>query len=135
MRTLLRTLTAKSPLKFGQYSDSRVGELLKMQFSEGGVYLSWVYFHCDKISFVPEVLEELRIDEDLIIEKPGKDPSKFFKWKSEKLTDLEKICAYHAKNRHQKREKQMDRYFHKVMHGTSSRQRRNHGKSVKMPGK
>lgn len=70
---LLRTLTEKSYLKFGQHADFRVGELLKMDKKK---YLRWVYFNCSMISFVPELLDTLNIGEEWRINKPGTDPEK-----------------------------------------------------------
>jgi len=68
---LLRTLTEKSQLKFGKYADLTVREVINLQHPS---YLRWCYFDCNKISFVDEILEELRIPENYRIEKPGKNP-------------------------------------------------------------
>ena len=68
----LRTLTEKSILGFGKYSDMRVGEVLKM--SSGTNYLRWVYYNLSMINFCDLVLYELYIHTDLIIKKPGKNP-------------------------------------------------------------
>lgn len=71
----LRTLTAKSTLGFGKYSDMRVGGVLKL--SSGHWYLVWVYYNYSMISFDEEVLEELIIKEADRIDKPGTDPEMY----------------------------------------------------------
>lgn len=73
MVTLLRTLTRKSLLKYGKYSDYRVGDVLSL----GNIrYLRWFYYTFDKINFTDEILDELKITEEWRIEKPGSDPNK-----------------------------------------------------------
>ena len=71
----LRTLTVKSTLGFGKYSDERVGGVLK--FSSGHWYLAWVYYNCSMINFNEEVLEELMIRKGYRIDKPGTDPGMY----------------------------------------------------------
>ena len=68
--TLLRTLTEKSQLKFGKYADSTVKEVINSRHLG---YLRWCYFNCSKISFIEDILEELKISENYRIEKPGKN--------------------------------------------------------------
>ncbi len=77
---LLRTLTEKSYLKFGQFQKYRVGEVLIMGQKK---YLRWVYFNCSMINFNDELLDKLNITEDFRIPKPGTEPEKY-----KQLTDL-----------------------------------------------
>jgi hypothetical protein len=65
---LLRTLTRKSIIGFGQYSEMSVGQIIDMQ---KGLYLIWIYFHVEGISFSPEVFDELKLYEKYRISKPG----------------------------------------------------------------
>lgn len=69
--TLLRTLTRKSILKFGQYSDLQVQNLLDLQRYK---YLRWVYFNCSNISFMNDILDEIKIPLNFRIVKPSKNP-------------------------------------------------------------
>jgi hypothetical protein len=76
----LRTLTKKSVLGFGKYSDLTVMHVLNSNHTR---YLRWVYYNCDMISFMDDILEEIRIPETHRIEKPGKNPEMH-----EELNDL-----------------------------------------------
>lgn len=69
--TLLRTLTRKSILKFGKYSDLQVQNLLDLQRYK---YLRWVYFNCSNISFMNDILDEIKIPLNFRIVKPSKNP-------------------------------------------------------------
>lgn len=69
----LRKLTEKSQLKFGKYSDCTVGNLLHLTKY---YYLRWVYYNCSQINFNESVLNELHIDEEWRINKPGVAPEK-----------------------------------------------------------
>jgi hypothetical protein len=70
--TLLRTLTRKSTLKFGQYYDLTVQNVLDSQHSRGKSLLRWYYFNSDRISFIDDLLDELNIIPEFRITKPGK---------------------------------------------------------------
>jgi len=74
----LRTLTEKSTLGFGKYSDARVGNVLKL--SSGHWYLAWIYFNCSMINFCDEVMDKLMIRDDYVIKKPGTDPEMWDKY-------------------------------------------------------
>lgn len=67
----LRTLTRKSTLGFGKYHDFTVGYVLDRWHT---CYLRWVYYNCDMISFVDEILDAIKIPLEYRIEKPGKFP-------------------------------------------------------------
>jgi hypothetical protein len=78
--TLLRKLTRKSILKFGQYSDLQVQNLLDLQRYK---YLRWVYFNCSNISFMDDILDEIRIPLNFRIQKPSKNPDLHLKLQEE----------------------------------------------------
>ena len=67
--TLLRTMTRKSLMKFGEYYEYTVDQLLQLKLHS---YLRWVYYNCEQINFTIDILEEIHIDE-MQIDKPGKD--------------------------------------------------------------
>ena len=71
----LRTLTEKSTIGFGKYSEMRVGEVLEI--AGGPYYLSWVYYNCSMISFDEDILNRIGIFNKLLIEKPGKNPQMY----------------------------------------------------------
>ena len=71
--TYLRTLTQKSVMKFGKYSDITVKNLLDLNKT---TYLRWCYYNCSEITFTEDILELIRIPPDFRIEKPSKCPDK-----------------------------------------------------------
>ena len=64
----LRTMTEKSIIGFGKYTDLSVGNLLSMNKTRE---LRWIYFNCSFLTFMPEILEKIGITEHFKIEKPG----------------------------------------------------------------
>lgn len=106
--TLLRKLSRKSQLKFGIYSDNTVQDLLTFKKYN---YLRWVYFNCDRISFLDDILDELSITKEYRINKPAKAPEKFrllFIEKEEKMYGITK----HIRDKKQKKD---DRVKHKLI--------------------
>lgn len=69
----LRTMARKSVFNGGKHEGRSVQQLLDLQHTR---YLRWVYFNLSKISFLPDILDEIGITEEWRIEKPGKDPEK-----------------------------------------------------------
>jgi hypothetical protein len=67
----LRTLTAKSTLGFGKDSDTPIRFMIDQHKQS---YLRWVYFNASMISFTEEILNELKIDPEFRIAKPGTNP-------------------------------------------------------------
>jgi len=67
----LRTLTFKSMLLFGKYANLTVQNIVD---SGKTLYLVWVYYNLDGISFNEEVLKAIGITE--YINKPGSDETK-----------------------------------------------------------
>ncbi len=70
--TLLRTLTFKSSLRFGEYYDLTVDEVIRYKGIKGIKFLTWAYYKSSKISFVQNVLDALGITKQNEIDKPGK---------------------------------------------------------------
>ena len=68
--TLLRTLTRKSKLKYGQSFDRTVADML----IQDRMRLARDYFHLSAITFTDEVLDEIGIPLEMRISKPGKLP-------------------------------------------------------------
>jgi hypothetical protein len=67
---LLRTMTLKSRINFGQYRDLCVQELINLNVH---IELIKMYYLLEKITFTEDVLTILRINDDRAITKPGKD--------------------------------------------------------------
>jgi hypothetical protein len=125
---LLRTLTEKSTLGFGQYFDMTVFKLIEMQRCQ---YLRWVYFNCSNVSFCESVLNELKITEEFRILKPGKNNNLYLEIQNKLREDLpdwkkEKI-EKRAKN-HSKAKTIHSVKSHKAENYKSVLQRKNHGK-------
>jgi hypothetical protein len=71
---LLRKLTEKSTLKFGQYHNVPLYNLLDLNRY---TYLRWVYYNSSNITFMENILLRIGILESEFIEKPGKNPDLF----------------------------------------------------------
>ena len=71
MTILLRTLARKSVLDFGKYKDRSVQQIIDLKNYRA---LRWYYYNYSMISFLPDILDEIGITEDMRIPKPGKDP-------------------------------------------------------------
>lgn len=68
--TLLRTLTRKSVIGFGEYKDLRVNDMIKTsKYGE----LRYLYFNCSQLSFTADVLDAINLPEQFRITKPGKN--------------------------------------------------------------
>lgn len=67
--TYLRTMTRKSLMKFGKYAELTVDQLIQQDKRH---YLRWLYYNAAQITFTPDVLELIHIEE-MQIDKPGKD--------------------------------------------------------------
>lgn len=65
----LRTLTRKSIIGFGNFKDLTVGNLLDTRQHKALVRM---YYNLSNITFVPEILDEIMINPDIRIDKPGK---------------------------------------------------------------
>lgn len=83
--TLLRTLARKSVLDFGKYEGRTVQQMLDLKNYRA---LRWYYYNYSKISFMPDILEEIGIPDGWRIPKPGKDPEKnesLNRWKEQNV--------------------------------------------------
>lgn len=67
---LLRTMTLKSKFDFGVSKGFSVEDLIKIGRKQ---YLIFSYFKYERITFIPEILDELGIKEEHRIIKPGKN--------------------------------------------------------------
>ena len=68
---VLRKMTFKSIMGFGKYADLSVKQILDIGDDH---YLRWVYYNASHINFFDDVLQAMRIPDNGIIEKPGKNP-------------------------------------------------------------
>lgn len=68
---LLRTLTLKSTISFGKYYNSTIEFIINSVGNVGKEYLRWCYYNIEGISFNDEILDILKITNDLRINKPG----------------------------------------------------------------
>ena len=73
----LRTLTEKSKLGYGRYSDYTVRTVLD-KTDQGKEYIQWMYYNLSMISFHEDVLNEIGIEPKDRIEKPGAMPGWFY---------------------------------------------------------
>ena len=73
-RVVLRKLSLRSVMSFGKYEGYCVQQVLDSNPMYGRKYLIWCYYNLSNIGFITEVLNVLKIPENLLIEKPGKDP-------------------------------------------------------------
>lgn len=71
----LRTLTGKSKMGFGRFSNLTVNQILKKP--QGDYYIRWAYYRMSMISFHEDILNIVGIKPDDRIEKPGNAPAKF----------------------------------------------------------
>ena len=70
----LRKLTWKSVIDFSsKYQGLTIQEMFDQHHT---ATLRWYYYNYDKISFIPEILRAIGIEEENEISKPGKDPEK-----------------------------------------------------------
>ncbi|MBQ4009143.1 MAG: hypothetical protein II604_00395 [Bacteroidales bacterium] len=128
-------------MDFGQYQGRTVQQCIDLGNTR---YLRWIYYNCSKISFMPDILDEIGVTEEWRIEKAGKDPEKGKMLDDEKdknhnnhlkrLSETDKMEAikqsskYSARLRKQSNRKLMQferqdtKYFSK-----GAMQRRNHG--------
>lgn len=126
--TLLRKLTLKSKLNFGQYNDLSINELINLQKK---AYLRWVYFNCDKITFLDEILEEIKIPLEFRILKPGKDAIKHKELDElikSKISGLSKHINEKKKKKYNKVKRKISVTLDKKTFSKDSLRLKNHGK-------
>lgn len=100
--TLLRKLTRKSTMKFGQFGDCCVQELLNKYKYD---YLRWVYYNCSKITFTDDILDEINIPVRFRIDKPSIDSSKHEELRKELLDKMSETMKNHINLRVAKNKK------------------------------
>lgn len=74
MIATLRKLTRKSTLKVGKHKDLTVQRVLDLGKKKDLVYL---YFNTSNMTFMDDILDELRITEEFRISKPSKSRSAY----------------------------------------------------------
>lgn len=140
MHILLRTLTRKSIIDGGKNKGLTVQEVL----SKSKVDLIYSYFNYSNITFMDDILDELKIYPEDRIAKPGKDPEKFEKYKDRNLRMFVKMKlgvktieetngAYFAYKKNYTKAKFKARYKglierERKQFSKGAMQRRNHGK-------
>jgi hypothetical protein len=67
---LLRKLSRKSIMNFGKYFDLTVQQCIDTKKKQ---YLKWVYFNMSNITFMDEILDELKIPIEYRFDKPNKN--------------------------------------------------------------
>lgn len=97
-----RTLTEKSIIWFGKHEGLSLRQIIDLERYNGISYLAWCYFNNSKFGLNELMLNELNITENLLLEKPSKNPSFYYDWKSKNTTDEQRLSMYHAKNRNVK---------------------------------
>lgn len=69
----LRKLTLKSELGYGDNKHLTVADVIRVGRT---VDLIWAYYNLSMISFMPDVLKQLGLNDEDFINKPGKDTDK-----------------------------------------------------------
>jgi len=94
---------------------------------KGRVKLVWYYYNSSNITYMDDILDELRITDNLRIEKPGKSPYLFKVWKGKSLTDNERMGLASA---NEKRKRKMQSFGNRISLQRFSKNgltRKNHG--------
>ena len=126
----LRTLTEKSQMKFGKYSDMKVGSVMIMPL--GTTYLRWVYYNCSLVSFCDDVLDFIGVYQDIRIGKPGNNPEIFKKVFISRLNINDKkgtegIVAKRGRKKRAKSNMMNVKHRDRIKFSKSSMQSRNQG--------
>jgi len=125
--TLLRKLTEKSKFGFGKYNNLAVREVLNLQHPQ---YIRWCYFNLDKISFIEDILNEVKIPKEYRIEKPGKNPELGKKLDEEVWNNMWGLTRHiNEKVRRKERKRNLCRYNARdsLKYSKGAMQRINHG--------
>ena len=126
--TLLRTLTRKSLLKFGQYQDMMVGNVIKIGQAEIE-YLVWIYYNSSKINFTDDILLELKITDEFKIDKPGKKPEMLKIWKLS-LSSSENYESIESKKRKFRSKSGLQSFTDGRKFNRKAMMKRNHGHKI-----
>ena len=95
----LRTMTEKSIIGFGKYTDLTVRNLIDQRKT---TELRWIYYNCSLLTFKPEILEFLGIVDEYVIEKPGKNPDMYEKLQQYKFSRMHGIDRLKSMNHSKK---------------------------------
>jgi hypothetical protein len=124
---LLRKLSLKSILNFGQYNGLSVQQIIDLNKQQ---YLRWVYYNYEGLSFIDEIFDLIYLKDENKINKPGKNPDLHIQIEGEhdkKRYGIEGI----VKEKHVKKNFKMKIAkrvcFEKKFYSRSSMQSRNHG--------
>lgn len=77
----LRTMTEKSIIGFGKFTDLSVQNLIDMKKTRE---IRWIYFNCSMLSFQDNILDWAGIINEYRIEKPGTNKELYYKLNDEK---------------------------------------------------
>lgn len=137
---LLRTLTRKSLIKFGAYSDLTVQNLLDThRYKE----LLHIYYTCRNIDFNQDLKDELCISGEREIDKKIKKEERYIEktyqyigWcmkemidkKSEQQTFIDGRMMYKIKQNKKKQTAQREGYLKRTIYSKGAMQRKNQGK-------
>ena len=112
----LRKLTRKSVLWFGKHEGLSVQQVIDLTKH---TYLRWVYFNCNGVTFMDDILEEIRIPDEMRIEKPGTNSELHLKLREE----LSKKIPFKTKQ-HMKKVNRVKKEFREIKISRSSVQKK-----------
>ena len=98
----LRTLTTKSRLGFGQYADMTIDQIIAIKKK---IYLVWVYFNINGISFTDDILDAFFYDKKWLIDKPGTNPKMFEEYINRYKSKIHGVEGLAVKQKNKKRSK------------------------------
>jgi len=81
----LRTMTEKSIIGFGKFTDISVQNLIDMKKTRE---IRWIYFNCSLLSFKDNILDWAGITDEYRIEKPGTNKELYYQLNDEKKKKL-----------------------------------------------
>lgn len=122
----LRTLTGKSKLNFGKFSGMYVQQIIDLN---EWVYLRWIYYCINGITFSEDILAKICIQEKDRIEKPGVAPEHHKKLVEELQSTMMLKRKIHVKTRMKYRAKaKLGKTMRSVSFSKGELQAINHGK-------
>jgi hypothetical protein len=127
--TLLRKLSWKSQMKFGEYADMTVQMVFDLGENEKQ-RLAWYYYNSSMISYLDDVLDALGIVGDLRIDKPSKEHGLFRKWiaiRKEHWTDEQRMSVANKRTGLQNRRRKQGNKLSNSHYTGRALQLKNHG--------
>lgn len=133
MAILLRTLTLKSRLTEGKFSNQTVETVIAID----PMYLWYVYYNTEKLTFVEEILQAVGITQR--IKKPGIDKNLYHKLCCSNIKeqaskmDQDHRNKFYIRQKAQRKKKVFSNYAKahvrdKIFYSKGNMQRRNHGR-------